>query len=74
MFATQNKLGYWSVTRPFLLAKGRHTRLFGIVIERVFFTSLCTNYFSMCSAVLMHMQYSESACSVRTGYISSLEL
>ena len=22
MFATQNKLGYWSVTRPFLLAKG----------------------------------------------------
>ena len=23
MFATQNKLGYWSVTRPFLLAKGR---------------------------------------------------
>ena len=23
MFATQNKLGYWSVTRPFLLAKGQ---------------------------------------------------
>ena len=23
MFATQNKLGYWSVTRPFLLAKAR---------------------------------------------------
>ena len=23
MFVTQNKLGYWSVTRPFLYVKGR---------------------------------------------------
>ena len=43
MFVTQNKLGYWSVTRPFLCVKGRqhqtrqwlsvHVKLLSVVAE-----------------------------------------